>query len=97
MESLGNGLPTDENLRKCGVPIISKCECCGQATNQNSQHLFSYSEVTWKAWTYFGKMFGSTWKNIWSWKQQCLTSWEKTKGLNQFQILAKSIPNLLIC
>lgn len=44
----------------------------------------------------FGNMFGIKLVKTWGWKQKYLTWRERTKGLNQFQILANLIPSLLL-
>lgn len=46
-------VPTDDVLRKMGIPIVSKCWCSGTGTEKTLDHLFLIAPTTLKLWRHF--------------------------------------------
>lgn len=48
---------TDENIRRIGIPGVSRCVCCKNPNCEDSDHLFFWSDWSMAAWKYMSLMF----------------------------------------
>ncbi|CAM8923331.1 unnamed protein product [Rhodiola kirilowii] len=53
-----SGIPTDEDIAKLGIPIVSKCRCCSLPNKESSLHLFVFSDVAKGIWKFLSMIFG---------------------------------------
>ncbi|WMV51732.1 hypothetical protein MTR67_045117 [Solanum verrucosum] len=46
-------VPTDDNLKRCRIPIVSKCYCYEEGCEETMNHLFLTAPVACKLWQHF--------------------------------------------
>lgn len=51
--ALQGRIPTDDNLRRFRIPIVSKCGCCNIGCEETTNHLFLISPKAQKLWKHF--------------------------------------------
>lgn len=52
-------LPTDNNVRKCGIYICSRCCCCTSPQEESDCHLLLHSNLALSTWTYFKQLYSA--------------------------------------
>ncbi|KAL9669607.1 hypothetical protein QQ045_007154 [Rhodiola kirilowii] len=52
-----HSLPTDDNIIKCGISMVSKCWCCRSPRREETEHLFIHSELARPAWNFLAYIF----------------------------------------
>lgn len=85
---------TDDNLKRCRIPIVSRCCCCDKGCEESMNHLFLTAPVIIQLWEYFVSSTSyriagthlSTALNRW---------WIDVEGMKARYIL-RSIPTILI-
>ncbi|XP_035545929.1 uncharacterized protein LOC118348419 [Juglans regia] len=65
-------LSVDDRLRRVGLPIVSKCDCCSAGHYENINHVLIEGDFPKQIWSFFGNLFGlpvgSNWKlHVSSW------------------------------
>ncbi|KAF5182656.1 hypothetical protein FRX31_027758 [Thalictrum thalictroides] len=51
-------IPVDSAITRCHIPIVSKCLCCTQSSEETSLHLFIQSDLTKPVWAHFNDLAG---------------------------------------
>lgn len=90
------GIPTDDRIQRCAIPIVSKCSCCTNPSMENAEHLFFQSEVAQHTWNHFATLFGIDISHDSNWQQRCKNWWSKTLKNSQDMILASIVPTLIL-
>lgn len=86
-----NGIPTDDMIQKCAIPLVLKCVCCISSQSENAEHLFYHSEAAKSSLNHFANIFGIDITHDSSWKQRCINWWVNSKGQSQDRMLAAAI------
>ncbi|KAF5194192.1 hypothetical protein FRX31_016221 [Thalictrum thalictroides] len=55
---LKGAIPVDSAITKCHIPIVSKCLCCTQSSEETSLHLFIQSDLAKPVWAHFNDLAG---------------------------------------
>ncbi|XP_042495072.1 uncharacterized protein LOC122074308 [Macadamia integrifolia] len=58
-----NKLAVDENLKRRGIPLLSRCDLCGKA-KESKTHLFYECRFAVSLWNLFCQCFGVLWPNF---------------------------------
>lgn len=82
------GIPTNNRISQCSIPLVSKCSCCSTPSCESEDHLFKQSEMASTVWKYFADVFGISNLNGLHWKDSCLKWWVASYGKTQDKILA---------
>ncbi|KAL9671780.1 hypothetical protein QQ045_009353 [Rhodiola kirilowii] len=45
-------LPTDDNITRCGICVVSKCWCCQKSKVEATEHLFLHSDIASSVWAF---------------------------------------------
>lgn len=90
------GVPTDDNIKRCLIPITSKCSCCFVPSEESADHLFGDSELAQGVWSYFSNIFGVLNLANLSWRDKCLKWWNVAKGVSQDKLIASFIPIIIV-
>ncbi|XP_041009391.1 uncharacterized protein LOC121253444 [Juglans microcarpa x Juglans regia] len=51
-------LSVDHHLRRIGIPIISRCDCCANGHYKDQNHVLFATEIASTVWHYFGASLG---------------------------------------
>ncbi|XP_041001580.1 uncharacterized protein LOC121247270 [Juglans microcarpa x Juglans regia] len=61
-------LSVDDRLRRIGIPIVSRCDCCDEGKYEDQNHVLFEVEFATKIWHYYGATFGLplglTWREM---------------------------------
>lgn len=66
-------LPTDDNLQRMHINVVSKCYCCEEHKQETMAHLFLTSSTTQKLWKFFASCAGFTMDGLQL--QQMISKW----------------------
>ncbi|KAF5201191.1 hypothetical protein FRX31_009221 [Thalictrum thalictroides] len=55
---LKGAIPVDSAITRCHIPIVSKCLCCSQPSEETSLHLFIQSDLAKPVWAHFNSLAG---------------------------------------
>ncbi|KAH0711931.1 hypothetical protein KY289_007890 [Solanum tuberosum] len=92
---LNNKLATDDSLTRFGMHGPSKCYCCHDGRNEDSNHLFSYSQVARKVWNFFENALGLICDNTDSIHIK-LMRWWLTKSPNKVhELIFQCLPSVI--
>ncbi|KAF5186186.1 Ribonuclease h domain [Thalictrum thalictroides] len=55
---LKGAIPVDSAIVRCHIPMVSKCICCSQPSEESSLHLFIQSDLAKPVWAHFNELAG---------------------------------------
>ena len=92
--TLHDGLPLHDNLQRIGIPLASRCLCCGPGAVESIHHLFFHGCVARSVWNYFRNLLSlrgdfSTPASVFS------TWWSVGLGKSLRSIVHRLIPSLI--
>lgn len=70
------GLPLDDNVRKLGISMVSRCQCC-KSEEETLEHLFFKGVWASKIWYFLSKLLECSWPNSLS---ECIEKWLNKVG-----------------
>jgi hypothetical protein len=92
---LHDGLPLDDNLKRVGIPLVSRCKCCGIGNSESLNHLFFASSTASACWNYFSNLL-SVRGVVRSANDLPATWWTRNSGKSLRSIIHRLVP-CLIC
>ncbi|WMV20307.1 hypothetical protein MTR67_013692 [Solanum verrucosum] len=93
---LENRIPIDDNVKKKGVSLPSRCECCENYCNENLEHLFKRNNFSKNIWNVFRYQFGL--EEVGGGINQEMMVWWTAKTHNPIhKIMIQIMPLLISC
>lgn len=84
-------IPTDEVVRRFGVNMVSKCECCLVHEVSSLQHIFCKGEIAQKVWGFFAQTMGINLSMV-GVRSVCWSWWNSRNKNRLLNFLAMRIP-----
>ncbi|KAK6792023.1 hypothetical protein RDI58_011104 [Solanum bulbocastanum] len=84
-------IATEENLKRMGVTIASRCYCCEEFEEETTQHLFLTAPIAQKLW----KQFASGIQQHGCLKQM-ITGWWEANTPIKLQFIFQAIPSIIL-
>ncbi|KAG2717585.1 hypothetical protein I3760_03G182300 [Carya illinoinensis] len=88
-------IPIDDVIRRLGIPIASKCECCEQAKAESFNHLLCEGEGSQAVWQFFADACHINIAHIRSWEGMMYCWWNKTTMNSQVGWIRGSLPIII--
>jgi hypothetical protein len=66
-----NSLSVDERIRRIGISLVSKCECCPQGGFEDLDHVLYSGKVAAKLWQICSSLLGVPYVANRSWLGNC--------------------------
>ncbi|KAG7988464.1 hypothetical protein I3843_03G189700 [Carya illinoinensis] len=85
-------IPIDDVIRRLGIPIVSKCECCFQAKVESFNHLFCEGEGPKVVWQFFADACRIKIAHIRCWEGMMYCWWNKASMNSQVGWIRSSLP-----
>ncbi|KAH0665329.1 hypothetical protein KY285_026535 [Solanum tuberosum] len=86
-------IATEENLKRMGITIASRCYCCDVFEEETTQHLFLTAPIAQKLWKQFTSCAGIQQQgNL----KQMITEWWKRNTPIKIQFLFQAIPIIIV-
>ncbi|NAW49657.1 zinc-binding domain-containing protein, partial [Salmonella sp. gx-f5] len=63
-------LPVDDRIRKIGISIVSRCDCCSNSKYEDLNHSLSRGDFAEKIWRICSVVIGVPWMEGGSWRQR---------------------------
>lgn len=60
-------LNVDDHVRRTGIPLVSKCNCCEKGGYEDINHVLATGEVASSIWERCAKQVGMPWRQFQSW------------------------------
>ena len=86
----------DELIKKTGIPLVSRCRCCGEHEEESIDHLFVKGELAANVWRYISEVFYMPFPENTSIFNLASLWFTNSKGRPFFHYLMKMVPMLIL-
>ena len=87
-------MSVDDSLRRIGIPIVSRCDCCEVGKYEDQNHVLFGGEFATNIWCYCGNIFGLPLGHTW---METVTAWLRRASTDsQVGILVGYFRRLLV-
>ena len=86
-------LSVDDRLRRIGIPIVSRCDCCDKGSYEDQNHVLFEGVFATKIWHYCGTIFGLPIGRSW---METVTAWfRRASSSSQVGRLVGFLPSII--
>lgn len=86
-------IATEENLKRMGVTIASRCYCCEEFEEETIQHLFLTAPIAQKLWKQFASCAGIQQHGC---LKQMITGWWEVNTPIKLKFIFQAIPSIIL-
>ncbi|KAK4730438.1 hypothetical protein R3W88_023426 [Solanum pinnatisectum] len=87
-------IPTDDNLEKMKIQVVSRSWCCDEKKEETTSHIFLTASLANKLWRQFANFAGLRMKGMHL--QQLIIEWWKFNTSPQLQRVMRAMPAIII-
>ncbi|KAG2724091.1 hypothetical protein I3760_01G001500 [Carya illinoinensis] len=91
-----NSLSVDDRLRRVGIPITSKCNCCDQGGYKDLNHVLAAGDVTFRIWKRFSLILGIPYDPNKHWFELVLMCFRRASTKSQVGNILGLISSIII-
>ena len=91
-----NNLRVDDRLRRVGIPITSKCNCCDRGGYEDLNHVLAAGDVASEIWKRFSLILGIPYDPNKQWFELVLMWFRPTSTKSQVGNILGLIPSIII-
>ena len=86
-------LSVDDSLKRIGVMIVSRCDCCEEGKYEDQNHVLFGGEFAFNIWCYCANIFGLPLGHTW---METVTAWLRRASTDsQVGILVGLLPSII--
>lgn len=86
-------LSVDDRLRRIGIPLVSKCDCCNRGHIEDINHVLFEGEFPHRVWSFFGSLIGIPLGR--TWKQNAEIWFRRASSSSQVGVIVGIIPIII--
>ncbi|XP_040987618.1 uncharacterized protein LOC121235334 [Juglans microcarpa x Juglans regia] len=91
-----NCLPVDVQIRKCGIPLVSCCNCCHGGHEEDLEHVINKGDFVMEVWKRVYAELGIHFIALQGWKERAQGLFNRASWHSQIGILYSMIPIVVI-
>ncbi|XP_042954647.1 uncharacterized protein LOC122291062 [Carya illinoinensis] len=88
-------LPVDDRIRRIGIPIASRCDCCSESEYEDLNHSLARGDFAEKIWRICSVVLGIPWREGWSWRQRVECWYRRAKNSTRSGQLLGLLPAII--
>ncbi|XP_042954602.1 uncharacterized protein LOC122291016 [Carya illinoinensis] len=88
-------LPVDDRIRKIGIPIAYRCDCCSESEYEDLNHSLARGDFAEKIWCICSVVLGIPWREGWSWRQRVECWYRQAKNSTRSGQLLGLLPAII--
>lgn len=92
-----NALSVDDKLKRVGIPVVSKCDCCEYGGYEDQNHVLTLREFSTEIWNRATIQVGLNYLPGHSWRGIMNLWFQKAKKISQMGQLFALIPLIISC